>query len=304
MKPWPVSEPGVVTSLHPYLGFLNINNAAQDRAAGMVTNNMGFPQPADFARKYPGCCDLPMSPEALKDTFVIGIFGNSIAHGLTQALQQWPEYTAPLAALPMVQGRRVLVLNFALGGHRMPQQAMTMAYLTAAGVQIDLAIYYAGANELEAGVANIQSGVGLEFPTHSAWLGLKESLDVDMTVQILMSRLAAAAKRKTSECRVFATCIVWNRMLFDAAQKGAVIFAPSKDEAAAADRRSHFMKSPSPGLNSLSHVDRYRAVGQSWYRGALMMGRLSAGFRHVFRRRSNAEPLGAPERPRAAAEFS
>lgn len=100
-------------------------------------NNHGFPSPVDY-------------PYAAKgDEFIVGIFGGSVAHSFAmQASTLFSEL------LSKQNGRKVVVLNFAAGGHKQPQQLTALAYFLSIGQRFDLIINIDGFNEAWVGYWN------------------------------------------------------------------------------------------------------------------------------------------------------
>jgi hypothetical protein len=78
-------------------------------------------------------------------TFLIGIFGRSVAHQF--ALTMGSRLDELLSSDAHLRGRHVEVLDFANGGAKQPQQATTLAYFMSIGQQFDFIVNLDGFNE-------------------------------------------------------------------------------------------------------------------------------------------------------------
>jgi hypothetical protein len=86
------------------------------------------------------------------NAFVIGVFGGSVA--VQFALTMAPTLQEHLSSHPKFTGRRVVLLNFANGGTKQPQQLTTLAYFLTLGQKFDLILNLDGFNELFIGWYN------------------------------------------------------------------------------------------------------------------------------------------------------
>jgi hypothetical protein len=111
-------------------------------------------------------------PYADPDAFVIGVFGGSVA--VQFALTMRATLQEHLAGHPGVGTRRVVLLNFANGGVKQPQQATTLAYMLSLGQRFDLILSLDGFNELFIGWENaFQHGVDERMPLARFMLGVQ-----------------------------------------------------------------------------------------------------------------------------------
>ena len=157
--------------VHPYLGFvydLNANTEAWKEATGRSINRFGFNDPNEPVQKR--------SPEKV----LIGIFGGSVAAWVgfsgSEAL------AAALAASPRFHGRKVVVLTFAIGGYKQPQQLMALNWLLAQGGELDLAIELDGFNECHLTPTNLLANVYPLYPV--LWQQLVGAADRERTRRI------------------------------------------------------------------------------------------------------------------------
>ncbi len=119
---WP---PEVV---HPFLGF--VRDPTFEGARFELT-------PVGFFDSPP-----PDGPAA--DRFTIGIFGGSVAVGLSRS--RW--LIEELRTSPAMRGKNIWVRSFALGGYKQPQQLIALNYALALGERFDAVINLDGFNDV------------------------------------------------------------------------------------------------------------------------------------------------------------
>jgi hypothetical protein len=113
--------------LHPYIGFLPADRVLHGR--GGVASAVPTTAPTDQANQR-----------------VIAVVGGSFA--LQFAEEGLSHLMARLRETPAFRGKTLVGLNAAAGGHKQPQQLMTVAYLLALGERIDVLINLDGFNEI------------------------------------------------------------------------------------------------------------------------------------------------------------
>jgi hypothetical protein len=147
--------------LHPYFGY--VANPTKARV-----NAYGFFGPEPLATRG-------------SDVVLVGVLGGSVAdllvknggEALADALQEVPQY----------RGRRIELINLALGGYKQPQQVLVIATLLAIGAQFDIVINVDGFNEIDGAKDNQQDGVNPYFPY--TWnLHARQGFDRDAVVHI------------------------------------------------------------------------------------------------------------------------
>jgi len=113
--------------LHPYIGFVPADRVLHGRGgvAGTVP---------------------PVAPPDRANQVVIAVVGGSFAEQFAE--QGLPHLMARLREVPAFRGKTLAGMNAAVGGHKQPQQLMTVAYLLAVGERIDVLINLDGFNEI------------------------------------------------------------------------------------------------------------------------------------------------------------
>lgn len=142
----------IVERFHPFFGF--IQNPSPDFRPGFKINNYGFISPYDYPFK-----------KFKKNQFVIGIFGGSVASDFSIFQIQnkiLPQY---LKQVPGLQDKEFVILSFATGGYKQPQQLLILNYFLALGQELDLVINIDGFNEVALSNLNNKNQINLAMPS-------------------------------------------------------------------------------------------------------------------------------------------
>ena len=203
--------------LHPYFGYLyGARTGIADRSAFYV-NNHSFLQDRSYVERHPGCCDFPVVDRA-SDEFIIGFFGGSVGSAVAQTSQRDDLLSRLLQAYPAYAGKRIRVLNFAVGAHKQPQQLLILAYYLSVGQKLDAVVTIEGFNEVRVASDNAKAGVAVDFPG-TTWRRLAQFVDEQATRPQAASLLRAyhdvSARdwaRYADTCRS-ATCYLVARLM-------------------------------------------------------------------------------------------
>lgn len=101
-----------------------------------------------------------------KNVFLVLVLGGSVAQHMSGGPATAPKFREVLGALPRVAGRDVVVLGWARGSFKQPQQVMLFTYLLALGIVPDALVEIDGFNEVALGNENATLGV---HPLHPHW---------------------------------------------------------------------------------------------------------------------------------------
>lgn len=196
--------------LQPYWGYSTKLNRRSP--GGKSTNNYGFRSNVDF----------PAARGHSREV-IVGVFGGSVgAHFTTSGSERLEEV---LTADPRFAGRDVVVLNFAGGGYKQPQQLQILTYFLSQGQELDLVINIDGFNEVALTPFNRGKGIALSMPSSLHVSPLVNLLDHStLTPERLESlhRIASLKDRRiavttwlheTHSAAVHLVLGVWNRHL-------------------------------------------------------------------------------------------
>jgi hypothetical protein len=149
------------------------------------TNNYGF-----FSK-----FNYPLTIDRSKK-YVIGIFGGSVAHWF--ATQASGKFITLLNDNNFSNGKEIIILNFAAGGYKQPQQLIALNYFMALGQHFDLVINIDGFNEIALSALNIQNDIAFEMPSYqhmSALKGVVDSRSLTNKKLVSMSRIVDAKEK-------------------------------------------------------------------------------------------------------------
>ncbi|MEG4858387.1 hypothetical protein QUB75_12190 [Microcoleus sp. K1-B6] len=142
----------IVERFHPFLGF--IQQPGPDFRPGFKNNNYGFISPYDYPFK-----------KTKSNQFIIGVFGGSVAsnYGVFEVQNKiLPKY---LKQLPGLKDKEFVILSFATGGYKQPQQLLILNYFLALGQELDLVVNIDGFNEVALSNLNNKNQVDLAMPS-------------------------------------------------------------------------------------------------------------------------------------------
>ncbi|MBD1883268.1 hypothetical protein [Microcoleus vaginatus] len=142
----------IVERFHPFLGF--IQQPGPDFRPGFKINNYGFISPYDYPLK-----------KTKKNQFIVGVFGGSVASNYAVFEVQnkiLPQY---LKQLPGLKDKEFVILSFATGGYKQPQQLLILNYFLALGQELDLVVNIDGFNEVALSNLNNKNKIDLAMPS-------------------------------------------------------------------------------------------------------------------------------------------
>ncbi|MDY7023835.1 MAG: hypothetical protein SWJ54_21225, partial [Cyanobacteriota bacterium] len=147
-----VGAESIVERLHPFFGF--VQKPGSDFRPGFKYNNYGFITPYDYPFQ-----------KTSDNQVIVGVFGGSVASNysiyevrnktLEKILQEVPEY----------KDKEVIILSFAVGGYKQPQQLLILNYMLARGQTFDLIINIDGFNEVALSNLNNERQLDLAMPS-------------------------------------------------------------------------------------------------------------------------------------------
>ncbi len=147
-----VGGESIVERLHPFFGF--VQKPGPDFRPGFKYNNYGFISPYNYPFERTN-----------ENQFIVGVFGGSVASNYSiyevnnQVLEQI------FRQIPQYQNKEIIILSFAVGGYKQPQQLLILNYMLARGQQFDLIINIDGFNEVALSNLNNQRQLDLAMPS-------------------------------------------------------------------------------------------------------------------------------------------
>jgi len=166
----------IVERFHPFFGF--IQKPGPDFRPGFKINNYGFISPYDYPFK-----------KTKKNQFVIGIFGGSVASDFSIFQIQnkiLPQY---LKQVPGLQDKEFIILSFATGGYKQPQQLLILNYFLALGQELDLVVNIDGFNEVALSNINNKNQIDLAMPSNQHILPLISLANNSLSTKAMQATL-------------------------------------------------------------------------------------------------------------------
>ncbi|MEG4203520.1 hypothetical protein QUA20_06270 [Microcoleus sp. Pol7_A1] len=167
----------IVERFHPFLGF--IQQPGPDFRPGFKVNNYGFISPYDYPLK-----------KTNKNQFIIGVFGGSVAsnYGIFEVQNKiLPRY---IKQIPAFKDREFVILSFATGGYKQPQQLLILNYFLALGQELDMVVNIDGFNEVALSNLNNKNQVDLAMPSIQHILPLTNLANNSLSTKAMKATIA------------------------------------------------------------------------------------------------------------------
>ncbi|NEQ41565.1 MAG: hypothetical protein F6K40_37385, partial [Okeania sp. SIO3I5] len=150
-----INNQSILERLHPFFGYVLKEGSFTHEESGIKINNYGL------VSKY----DYPFI-KTNKNQFIIGVFGGSVANDIVvnsdvnqaRGNQGFIEY---LKQIPQLKDKEIIILSFASGGYKQPQQLLMLNYFLSIGQEFDLVINIDGFNEVALSYQNNQERIDL-----------------------------------------------------------------------------------------------------------------------------------------------
>jgi hypothetical protein len=234
--------------LHPYLGFVYDEHARirlQFSDVEYAPNNLGIFSPYDYPFK-----------KTSSDQFIVGIFGGSVAMYYGFYELEHHVLVSALKRLPYFKNKQIIVLPFAAGSYKQPQQLLELNYFTSLGQDFDLVINIDGFNETSLAYLNNKSGLDPSMPNIEMFgplvrlanrnfssdqlnlslqiLQLKEELR-DTRTSLLKCRIATCYTLRWTQLRYFLSQYqkkseAFNRLARNENARGSLVYVDKRDQ--------------------------------------------------------------------------
>jgi len=201
--------------LHPYFGFVDrvgLSHRFLDSQIDHVSNNFGFASehPYPFKRQHP-------------NQFLVGVFGGSVAANYSFFELEKNILAAQLKKLPGLANKEVIVLPFAMGAFKQPQQLIVLSYFLSLGQDFDLVINIDGFNDVALSYINYKDGLDPSMPCGYIFMplvalatGSNSEAELQLTLQVIKDRRSLEDSIKSVETSRFASgyMLAWLRAKF------------------------------------------------------------------------------------------
>jgi len=157
----------ILERLHPFFGYVlkpNLPLNLEFSTRVFTVNNLGFP--ADY--DYPFIRQNP-------NQVIIGVFGGSVASNFSMYEIENQVLAKTLKEkIPELANKEIIILPFALGGYKQPQQLLILNYMLSLGQEFDFVINIDGFNEVALSNLNYQENIALSMPSIQHLLPLRD----------------------------------------------------------------------------------------------------------------------------------
>ncbi|GFZ93021.1 hypothetical protein [Okeania sp. KiyG1] len=274
-----INNESILERLHPFFGYVLKEGSFTHEESGIRVNNYGF------LSKY----DYPFV-KSNKNQFVIGVFGGSVANDLAlnsvinqaRGNEGFIEY---IKRIPQFKDKEIIILSFAGGGYKQPQQLLMLNYFISIGQEFDLVINIDGFNEVALSHQNNQERIDLSLPSIQHILPLTQLASNDLSVMKAIVQISelknnlSTAINKLESCKL-ALCHGWRSLqvkgLLDRYQAEIIKY----DEQVARNSSKIDGSNSLVSLKKMSEVleDKvaFEKVAQNWYESSLTMSQILA----------------------------
>ncbi|MGC9525590.1 MAG: hypothetical protein ACP5D7_08645 [Limnospira sp.] len=145
-------ELSVVERLHPFFGY--VQKPGPDFRPGFMYNNYGFISPYD----YPFV-------KTNENQYIVGVFGGSVASNYSIFEIQNKILETKLKQIPELKDKEIIILSFATGGYKQPQQLLILNYMLSVGQVFDMVVNIDGFNEIALSNVNNDRKLDLMMPS-------------------------------------------------------------------------------------------------------------------------------------------
>lgn len=263
----------MVQQLHPYFGFIDkvgVDHRTQYSQMSHLANNFGF------ASTHP----YPFKKQN-SNQFLVGVFGGSVAANYAFFEMEAQTLATAFEQLPELAGKEVIILPFAIGGYKQPQQLLVLNYFLSIGQELDLAINIDGFNEVALGYLNYQHRTEISMPSDFILLPMvnlatgnltREELELTLEVVNKRDRLASSIRSlgASRTATGYVLTWLWAQNAMRSYRKQLV----DLDQSHVSSGRSDQSYMQIPGVMALGEDEAFEAMVALWSRSSLMMKQL------------------------------
>ncbi|MGB3512357.1 MAG: hypothetical protein WBA93_24590 [Microcoleaceae cyanobacterium] len=270
-------DKSIIERLHPFFAFVLEPGAFTQEESGLKVNNYGFFSVSD----YPFV-------KTNKNQFVIGVFGGSVAsdfalNSIINEAKGNEGFIQYLKNIPQLKDKEIIVLSFASGGYKQPQQLLILNYFISIGQEFDLVINIDGFNEVALSNLNNQAQVELALPSVQHIQPLTGLANNDLSVMKaiveiseLKDKLLTAINKlescKLALCHSFRSWQV--KQFLDSYQKQVINYdekiARKSNKIGGSDSLVYFTKMPAVLEDDVA----FEKMSDIWYDSSLTMNQI------------------------------
>ena len=259
--------------LHPYFGFIDrvgMGHRFSFSQVNHISNNFGFASTYSypFRRQNP-------------DQFIVGVFGGSVAQNYSFFEMERNILAAELRKLPALADKEIIILPFAVGAYKQPQQLIVLSYFLSIGQDLDLVVNIDGFNEVVLSSVNERDGFERSMPYKYVIVPLVRlassnvsEAELQLTLDIIRNKKQLENSIKSIETSRFATgyLISWIRAKF--AQRRYRQQLIELDRLQTVGINSGQLNTQFPARPQLDEDRRFQEIVADWSTSSLLMKQL------------------------------
>lgn len=166
----------IIERLHPFFGYVQKQGTFTKKQINLQVNRQGF-----FSQQeYPFI-------KTSKNQVIIGIFGGSVANNFAVDEYESKLLSRKLKSYPEFDNKEIVVLNFANGGYKQPQQLLILNYFLALGQEFDMVINIDGFNEVALSNLNNKSQLDIGMPSVQHVQALTDLANDNLSPEVMAS---------------------------------------------------------------------------------------------------------------------
>lgn len=173
----------IFSRLHPYFGYVLKPGLFSENPFGLRVNNYGFFSAMDYPIEKTADHQLVLA--VLGGSVAADVANHEVIHRGSPA-----SIVGQLKNVPELEDKEFLVLNFASGGYKQPQQLLILMYFLSIGQEIDLILNVDGFNEVALTPLNQQAGIPVAMPSFQHLNPLTALADTDIPVVLALGEIA------------------------------------------------------------------------------------------------------------------
>ncbi|MGD1701354.1 hypothetical protein [Dapis sp. BLCC M229] len=269
-------ENSVIERIHPYFGY--VQKPGPDFREGFKYNAAGFISPYDYPYHKKN-----------DNQYIIGVFGGSVASNYSIYEIQNQILEKKLKQIPEFKDKDFIILSFATGGYKQPQQLILLNYFLSIGQEFDMLINIDGFNEVILAKANNKNNIDIMMPSTNhvvpltniannslSTKSIKAMLKINDSKDKLKDALETLEKCQVAYCYALTSIYVQNLAttyrknvkLFDKERKKAAQQAAGETEASIV-----YFYAQNP---ELEESELYETMAEHWKKASIMMQQIAA----------------------------
>jgi len=268
-------DESIIERLHPFFGYVMKQGAFTKKEFGLKVNSQGFLSIYDY----------PFIKQK-ENQYIIGIFGGSVAHNFVNDEYVTKGFSEKLKKFPEFANREIIVLSFASGGYKQPQQLLILNYFLALGQKFDLIINIDGFNEVALSNLNNKAQVELGMPSVQHIQPLTGLANNSLSSEVMSSIIKITETKKQlgetinklDSCKLALCYTITSlhlKQLVESYQKQVIGYDQKVKNSNMKDDKNNIVYIPK-AKSVLDDAKAFEKMVATWSESSLMMKQLSA----------------------------